>query len=450
MRGLLAVLLLAWPHAIRTWLSPPLRPNIEVHGARCFGIGSRTACRRALAALDSRFGPFSYRESRASRGPFWLKLHRSDSSMPADVPALIVHKGRHLQYPALRHPRRPKRSLARATELPAFSGMQDAVFLLPAADARQSLYARVEPVGPWRRGTALLAVDAGPDTGERRGAYANDRPHLRRTLGNGARRIAHLVRALETSCSSLYAALFSLQALYIAYLSGQGFEWPLLSYALPLRSLRLECAGGAEWRSRLPVRTGYRGSASVSRRAFTPSSAGWRSRSLRSRSRIFAELIGLGRFVAAIGNLIFVGSAVFTLVVAFIAWRRGSRAAGWFLIAWGLLEAFTIATAVRLLFTEPEGAEALLYYGLPLSMVAPPFSSRWASPTAARAASRADGRRAARTDRPAHRCAQPPLDRRTSRRGVLARPRARAADRAAVHRSRPLQGDQRYLRPCRR
>jgi len=57
-------------------------------------------------------------------------------------------------------------------------------------------------------------------------------------------------------------------------------------------------------------------------------------------------------------------------VVAFLAWRRGSRAAGWFLVAWTLLEAFTIATAVRLLFTEPEGAEALLYYGLPLSMVA--------------------------------------------------------------------------------
>ena len=34
----------------------------------------------------------------------------------------------------------------------------------------------------------------------------------------------------------LYGALFSLQALYLAYQSGQGFEWPLLSYALPLGS----------------------------------------------------------------------------------------------------------------------------------------------------------------------------------------------------------------------
>jgi hypothetical protein len=34
----------------------------------------------------------------------------------------------------------------------------------------------------------------------------------------------------------LYASLFFLQALYIAYLSGQGFDWPWLSYARPLTS----------------------------------------------------------------------------------------------------------------------------------------------------------------------------------------------------------------------
>ena len=31
----------------------------------------------------------------------------------------------------------------------------------------------------------------------------------------------------------LYATLFFLQALYIAYLSGQGFDWPWLSFAAP-------------------------------------------------------------------------------------------------------------------------------------------------------------------------------------------------------------------------
>jgi 7TM protein involved in diverse intracellular signaling len=63
-------------------------------------------------------------------------------------------------------------------------------------------------------------------------------------------------------------------------------------------------------------------------------------------------------------------AAVFTVVVAFLAWRRGNRAAGWFLIAWALLEGFTMAAAVRFLFTSMEPSPLLYYYGLPLSMVA--------------------------------------------------------------------------------
>jgi len=57
--------------------------------------------------------------------------------------------------------------------------------------------------------------------------------------------------------------------------------------------------------------------------------------------------------------------------VTFRAWRRGNRAAGWLLIAWALLEGFTIAAAMRFLHPTPEASSPLLYYyGLPLSMVA--------------------------------------------------------------------------------
>ena len=34
----------------------------------------------------------------------------------------------------------------------------------------------------------------------------------------------------------LYGTLFSLQALYLAYFSGQGFHWPVLSWARPFAS----------------------------------------------------------------------------------------------------------------------------------------------------------------------------------------------------------------------
>jgi diguanylate cyclase (GGDEF)-like protein len=84
-----------------------------------------------------------------------------------------------------------------------------------------------------------------------------------------------------------------------------------------------------------------------------------------------AKHVGLGGVVNSIGNLIFLATAVFTLVVALLAWRRGSRAAGWFLLAWTLLEACTIATTVNLLMNVSEDSNRILYYYLlPLSMVA--------------------------------------------------------------------------------
>ena len=114
--------------------------------------------------------------------------------------------------------------------------MHDAVFLLPSGlTPGQSLYARVDPVG---RGAEELRFS---------------RSTLIEALASGAehtRMIAHTFGALVAMAFAalliwfvlkdqlfiLYAALFSLQALYIAYLSGQGFEWPVLSYAKPLGS----------------------------------------------------------------------------------------------------------------------------------------------------------------------------------------------------------------------
>ena len=83
------------------------------------------------------------------------------------------------------------------------------------------------------------------------------------------------------------------------------------------------------------------------------------------------KLIGFSAVVNMTGNILFIACAIFTLFGVFLAWRRGSRAAGWFLIAWGLLEAFTITSAIRLIFFANADADRVLnYYGLPLSMVA--------------------------------------------------------------------------------
>src|SRR6202000_3394100 len=82
-----------------------------------------------------------------------------------------------------------------------------------------------------------------------------------------------------------------------------------------------------------------------------------------------AAFVGVLDIVNLLGNIMFVVAPIFTMVVCFLAWRRGNRAAGSFLIAWALREGFTSATALRLLTSSPD-SDPLYYYGLPLSMVA--------------------------------------------------------------------------------
>ena len=163
-----------------------------------------------------------------------------------------------------------------------------------------------------------------------------------------------------------YATLFSLQALYIAYVSGQGFEWPVLRAALPLAShawnLPAALSGAAAC---LFVReiTDMRRYFPRNYRVF-----GWLSVVFVALALSnFARGFGLGTAVAAAGNLIFLGTALYTLIVAYMAWRRGSRPAGWFLVAWTLLEVLTIWVAAKSIVGE---GESLVFYGMPLAMVA--------------------------------------------------------------------------------
>ena len=368
MRGLVAMLLLSLAACLSSVVLAAAESDLEVQALDA-SVSDPVPDAVMTGSLDSRFGPFNYRDTRRRGGPFWLKLRSIDGLMPAGVPVVIVHKGRHLQIQLFATRAGETLQLARATELPGFSGVHEAVFVLPGGlTAGQSLYARVEPVG---RGAEELRFSRSTlDQALARGAE-----HTRMIALTFGALMAMALAALliwfvlKDRLFILYAALFSLQALYVAYLSGQGFEWPGLSYALPLDShawnVPVALSGAAACLFVRDIADLKR----FSPRVYTI--FGWLAVAFVVLAFAnLADLIGLGRFVAAVGNLIFVGSAVFTLVVAFMAWRRGSRAAGWFLIAWGLLEALTIATAVRLLFTEPEGAETLLYYGLPLSMVA--------------------------------------------------------------------------------
>ncbi|HEV7716134.1 MAG TPA: diguanylate cyclase [Steroidobacteraceae bacterium] len=320
-------------------------------------------------SLDSRFKPYNFRQARRQGGAFWLKLQATEDFTPAAVPALIAEKGRHLLLDVFADRGGQSEPLRQAAELPQFLAAHEVVFVLPhGLKAGESLYVHVKPEG---RGSEMLSFSTAPlDQVLARGA-----DHARTiALAFGALMAMALSALLIWFVLSdmlfiLYAALISLQAVYVAYFSGQGFDWPVLSYALPLThyawNVPIALSGAA---SCLFVRE------IADLRHFSPRVHrvfGWFAVAfVLSAFSNLADVVGLGTLVVAMGNLLFLSSAVFTLVVAFMAWRRGNRAAGWFLIAWGLLEAVTIATAVRLLIADANDSDRLLFYVLPASMVA--------------------------------------------------------------------------------
>jgi diguanylate cyclase (GGDEF)-like protein len=320
-------------------------------------------------SLDSSFVSYKFRDARRRGGPFWLKLRSVADFTAIGAPALNVHKGWHLHVRVFEQQADGAIALGLATELPEFMGTQNAVFVLPQGlKSGQTLYAYVEPRG---EGAELLRFEPG----DLQATLSRATDHsLMIALCFGALLAMALAALLIWFVLSdrlllLYATLFSLHALYVAFLTGQGFAWPLLSAMLPVADYSWNVSAGL---SGAVACLFVREIAELKR--FSPrvyAVFGWFAIAfLVVTVGNLASLIGLGGLVAALGNIVFVTAAVFTLVVAFLAWRRNSRAAGWFLIAWGLLEASTIATSVRLLFTDAEGAEVLLYYGLPLSMVA--------------------------------------------------------------------------------
>jgi diguanylate cyclase (GGDEF)-like protein len=259
--------------------------------------------------------------------------------------------------------------LRAATAVPKFGGGQDTAFALdPSLDAGAPLYVRVSRTG--RMTTDLqFATSTLERTLERAAAHA-----LMIAFAFGAL-IAMAVSALlvrfvlADTLYPLFGTLFGLQAIYLAYCSGEGFGWPLFDLARPLGNYAWNVPiAGAGAAASLFVRE-FANLRLFSERVYR--AFGWLALGfLALAASNVLSLIGLAVLVKTAGNLMFVGSAVFTLLVSYLAWRRGNRAAGWFLIAWALLCTLQIATAVWLLYGRADNADALFYYGLAPSMVA--------------------------------------------------------------------------------
>ncbi len=330
-------------------------------------VTDATASEVTSGSLDSQFRSVSFQPS-ASRGDvFWLRI-RSPKPLNTDViPVLVVHAGMLHKIQVYAPGTGSGPALLPAAHAPEFAGARDTAFILPRP-GDGTVYVRVQPSasGHGVPRFSLSTLDKFLDEGAARTGMI--------TLAFGA--LAAMAVAglmiwllLAEKAFLLYFTLIALQALYVAYFSGQGFEWPGLSAAAPLTHYTwnvLSALSGAA--ACLFVRD------IADLRRFLPRSYkvfGWLAGAfvLLSFSNII-KVIGYEDLINALGNILFLGSAVYTLIVAFIAWRHGSRSAGWFLVAWTLLEVFTIAATVRLLLNSSEEHDQIVYLGLPLSMVA--------------------------------------------------------------------------------
>ena len=299
---------------------------------------------------------------------YWLKLEARALAPAAGIPVLVVHASRQLHPEVLVSRGGVPALLPVVARLPGFLGVRDSAFALPEdVHAGQSLYVHIVAAGAQPQ--SLSFSSAGLDE-----VLAQGAARARMIAFAFGALIAVSLAALliwfvlKDQLFVLYATLFVLQALYVAYLSGQGFDWPVFAAAVPF--------GSFAWNVPAALSGGVaclftREIADLKR--FSPrvyAIFGWLSFSfVLLACGNAAKLLGLGPLVNALGNVMFLGLAIFTAVVCFMAWRRGNHPAGWFLIAWALLEGFTFAAAAVFLLTS-RAPEFLYFIGLPLSMVA--------------------------------------------------------------------------------
>lgn len=334
-------------------------------------VADATASEVTSGVLDAKFrsapfGSVSFREL-ASRGEtVWLRITTDGVHNEGSIPVLVVHAGMLHTVRVYSAGTGVGPPLPVAARLPEFAGGRDTAYILPSGPS--TIYVQLQPPGAGH-GIPRLSIAT---LGEFLAGGASRARTITLAFGAmAAMAVASLLiwLLLADRAFLLYFTLISLQALYVAYFSGQGFEWPVLSAATPLTHYTwnvLSALSGAA--ACLFVRE----IADLHR--FLPRNYrvfGWLAAAfmLLAFSNLI-KLIGYEDIINDAGNILFLGSAVYTLIVAFTAWRHGSRSAGWFLVAWVLLEAFTIAASIRLLLNAGEVHDRIVYVGLPLSMVA--------------------------------------------------------------------------------
>jgi len=350
----------ASPEAVRT----PLAVEVLDSTGPTPAVGEVTH-----GTLDPAFRPFHPRGSHSITATLWFRLPPAAPAPASETPVLLARSGMDQPVEVFAHRGGTLVALKPAMVVPKFGGGRDTVFPLdPPPDPGTPLYARVS-----RTGSTTTDLQFATSTLERTLSRAADHSRVI-SFAFGALMAmalsALLVRIVLTDpLYPLYGTLFGLHAIYIAYFSGEGFGWPLLSYARPLGNyawnVPIAVCGTA---AALFVRE-FANLRLFSKRVYR--AFGWLAIGfLVLAAANVLRLAGLATLVKNVGNLMFLGGAVFTLSVSFLAWRRGNRAAGWFLVAWALLCTSQIAATLWLLYGRADDADAFLCYGFAPSVVA--------------------------------------------------------------------------------
>ena len=196
----------------------------------------------ASGTLDDRLS--SHSPSGAGPHPLALSLlaqgkSRKDPPRADGSPVVVMNATRGLSAQLLTYRSSVVVALPFVTKLPGFLGTRDLVVkLLPeGVSPAQPLYVHVVADSSQEQFLSFSVGELGSTLTQWSGARAR---MIALTFGALlAVSVAALLIGfvLKDRLLILYATMFFLQALYVAYLTGQGFDWPLLSYAVPLDSL---------------------------------------------------------------------------------------------------------------------------------------------------------------------------------------------------------------------
>ncbi len=186
--------------------------------------------------LDAQFKSYQPEDVQRAGRVLWLKFIARTDFHPHDTPALLLRKSRDNDVRLFTLDNGKQTELIPVTQISQFGASHQLVYLAPEGiNHGQAWYVRIErplnePDGVRLSNDTVQAALARND------AHAQIIDLVFGALMALSLSVVLIWLVLKDSLLIHYSLLILMQALYIAYFSGQAFDWPLFRYALPLEA----------------------------------------------------------------------------------------------------------------------------------------------------------------------------------------------------------------------